>query len=204
MASQQNGQPFRGQHTTLHGSPEPNRYGGYIPPRSQFLRQEASFDTGDDISYATGREPYPMNSRGYRTGNNAGTQNEELFMGTPSSGGGNTFYAGGAYHHHAAPLPPLPALPASQPPYNPQEYVRVPLPQSTPVYSAASPTYHSSYQPYIPSAYQGTNLTQLPSHGSQPSPSPYVTPTSSYPGPPQSPPVPSRPFEQPFNRRLSQ
>ena len=202
MASQQNGQPFRGQNTNPYGSPEPNRYGGYIPPRSQSLRQESNFDTGDDPSYAPGQDPYPVNSRGYRTGSNASTQNEELFMGTPSASGGNTFYSGGGYQqHYAAPLPPLPA---SQPLYNPQEYVRVPLPQSTPVYSAASPTYQSSYQPYIPSAYQGSNFTQLPSHGSQPSSSPYVTPTSSYAGPPQSPPVPSRPFEQPFNRRLSQ
>ena len=203
MASYPNGQPYRTLYTNPTGpSAQSSRYGGHVPPRSHPLNigRTSSFNNGDDgPSNFEGQEERRLGTRSQRVTSNAGMQEGELFIGTDSSQL-NTFHSGGYQHRNSPPLPPLPP---SRPSYNPQEYAQSPVQQSPQVYSNPNPIQPTGYQPYVPAAYQATNVVQQPSYSGQSFSPTYSSPTLQYlPG--QSPPIPPRHEQSAGHRRLSQ
>ena len=216
MAFYNNGQSHQGQYTNAHENPNPtNPYGSHLlhrTPQQQNMRRPPSSDTGVDTRNPDGTRrdqgDYMPGGASYRPGSNAGTQHEELYIGTPSPPLANnisTFHSVGGYQHEDT--PPTPRGVTASNTYNPQQYPRPQSQYSPQTHSNVISNQSASHQPYIPAAYQATSLPVASSHASQhyeSSPITYGSP-SLYQLPTQIPPLLPRPPEQPYgNRRVSQ
>ncbi|KAL8697658.1 MAG: hypothetical protein Q9201_007019, partial [Fulgogasparrea decipioides] len=211
MAYHHTGNPRPGQYYHSPAAPAgrtPQEAAG-TPPRDQvnFLRRNPSFDQGDDAPYrddlnGAGQER-GYGTRAYRAGSNAGMQYQELFMGasnsTAQAPGYSSVISPAGYHHQDTP----PLTSETQNSYNPQHYGPS-QPQNTqqPAFSNSS-RYGSTYQPYIPAAYQQAN-TQYPLNYGSPVSNSYPSPALPQHTSQPAPPPPPRAQEQPYGNRASQ
>ena len=153
MANYQNGQPYYGSHNHPARGPQ-DAYGAQASYNDPNHRRPTSFDAGDDPQgYDQGQEQSNWQSgySGYSTGSYA-ARTHPMSIQTSIPYRSNTQTAALSGYQHYQPQTP------SQ--YNPAQYQHQPqqqpqyTPQSYQTPQTAFPT-NSSYQPYVPAAYQG-------------------------------------------------
>ncbi|KAI9812293.1 MAG: hypothetical protein M1827_004742 [Pycnora praestabilis] len=205
MAHHHNGQNYYGQSNNSQPPPPPGSYGG------SYMRRAPSFDSGDDVSSldaANGNVGGQTGTRGYgayRSGSNAGRQEDELFMGMPSppiTQPARTSSLGPAlsgYQHQYEPQSP----PATQSTYNPQQFASSQSQYRSPAYNNGNSNYGVSHHPYVPAAYQNPNVQRQSSiSGQSYGYAPYTSSGLANYTPP-TPPLPQSAAQQ-FGRTSSQ
>ncbi|MCJ1286136.1 hypothetical protein MMC26_005479 [Xylographa opegraphella] len=211
MAYNQNGQGYYHHQTNSQGSGgSPYQYGNYhtpfVPQPQQALRRESSFDPGDDRTAPEGRyQNYdgPPGRPTYGTGHSVGAQyptSQSPIVRNNSNG--SAANVGSQYYGSPSQSPNL----GSHSSYNPQEYGRPQSHYSQQVYRTPSSSQSpGGYQPYVPAAYQATNIISQP-------PYPYQAQESvsgAYgtglllQGAVYNSTLPALPYEQSFSQRIS-
>ncbi|MCJ1401983.1 hypothetical protein MMC11_005202 [Xylographa trunciseda] len=211
MAYNQNGQGYYNHQTNSQGSGgSPYQYGGHNPPPGpqpqQALRRESSFDPGDDrnapeerhqnYGATPGHSPY---GTGHSVGAQYPTSQSPIVRNNSNSSAANV---GSQYYGSPSQSPNL----GSHSSYNPQEYGRPQSHYSPQVYRTPSSSQSpGGYQPYVPAAYQATNIISQPSHSYQDRESFSSAYGSGLPlqGTIYNSPLPALPHEHSFSQRMS-